>query len=220
MNHVAAKPYPIALTHLDHGLCVVVGGGEVAVRKVAALLDSGAQVKVISPELRPQLIDWREAGRIVHVARPYAPGDLAGALLVIAATDRRDVNAAVANEARQRGILHNIADDPAASSFHTLAAVTHGDVVLAVSTGGDSPALAAHIRRKLTTLFGPEYGILAQRLGALRREFEPLLPVETRTKLWRALATDEVLELVRTGDEAQFDAYVQQPLQRIMETEA
>lgn len=194
------KPYPIVLTQLAQVRCVVVGGGEVALRKVGALLDSGAQVEVISPALQPQLGAWRDAGRIQHTARPYTVGDLAGAFLVIAATDRREVNAAVAAEAQQRGMLHNIADDPDAGNFHTLGAVSRGDVLLAVSTGGGSPALAAHIRRKLETTFGPEYGVLAARLGALRREIGQSLPPAARAQLWRALATDEVLALIRAGD--------------------
>jgi siroheme synthase-like protein len=208
MGQRAPQPYPIALTGLRGLRCVVVGGGEVALRKVGALLDSGAQVELISPTLQPELAAWRDAGRLQHMARPYAPGDLAGAFLVIAATDRREVNAAVAAEARERGMLHNIADDPDAGNFHTLGAVQRGDVLLAVSTGGGSPALAAHIRRKLETTFGPEYGVLAARLGALRREIGRSLTPAARTQLWRALATDEMLALIRAGDLAQFEARI------------
>lgn len=205
MSALQPRPYPIVLTQLAEVRCVVVGGGEVALRKVGALLDSGAQVEVISPALQPQLAAWRDAGRIRHTARPYTAGDLADAFLVIAATDRREVNAAIAAEARQRGMLHNIADDPDAGNFHTMGAVSRGDVLLAVSTGGDSPALAALIRRKLETTFGPEYGVLAARLGALRREIGQSLAPAARTQLWRALATDEVLTLIQTGDLAQLE---------------
>jgi siroheme synthase-like protein len=208
MSETRGKPYPIVLTQLDCGKCVVVGGGEVAARKVRGLLDSGAHVTVISPDVRAQIAEWRETGQIVHVARPYLPGDLAGAFLAIAATNRRDVNAAVAAEARQRGILYNIADDPSGSMFHTLGAVMRGDVLLAVATGGDSPALAAHIRRKLETTFGPEYGTLAQRLGALRRELGHTLSPTARTHLWRTLVSDDVLDWLRSGDEARFEAYI------------
>lgn len=202
------KPYPIALTQLAAVRCVVVGGGEVALRKVGALLDSGAQVAVISPALLPQLAAWRDAGRIQHLARPYTTGDLADAFLAIAATDRREVNAAVAAEAGQRGILHNIADDPDAGNFHTLGAINRGDVLLTVSTGGGSPALAALIRRKLETTFGPEYGVLAARLSALRREIGQSLSPAARAQLWRALATDEVLALIRAGDLAQLETRI------------
>lgn len=209
MSAARVKPYPIVLTQLEQVRCVVVGGGEVALRKVRALLDSGAQVTVISPQLQPQLEEWRAAGQLHHEARPYRSGDLQGAFLVIAATDRRDVNVSVAAEARERGLLCNIADDPADSTFHTLGSVMRGDVLLAVATGGDSPALAAHIRRKLEATFGPEYGVLARRLGALRREIGQTLSPTARTQLWRTLASDEVLEWLRSGDEARLDRYIE-----------
>lgn len=208
MSRMQPKPYPIALTQLAGLRCVVVGGGEVALRKIGALLDSGAQVEVISPALHPQLVQWRDDGRIRHTARPYTAGDLLGAFLVIAATDQRAVNAAVAAEARQRGMLHNITDDPDASNFHSLGAVQRGDVLLAVSTGGSSPALAALIRRKLETTFGPEYGVLAERLHALRREIGQSLTSAARAQLWRALATEQTLELIRAGDLAQLEVHI------------
>lgn len=208
------KPYPIVLTQLDQMRCVVIGGGAVAARKVGALLDSGARVKVISPALEPQLAGWHAADQIDYVARGYQTGDLADAKLAIAATNRREVNAAVAADARARGILINIADDPDGSNFHTLAAVTRGDVLVAVGTGGSSPALAALIRRKLEATIGPEYGVLAERLGTLRRELGPTLPPAVRTRLWRALATDESLDSARQG-EAVFDTYVARTLDTI-----
>ncbi|HEY0738339.1 MAG TPA: bifunctional precorrin-2 dehydrogenase/sirohydrochlorin ferrochelatase [Herpetosiphonaceae bacterium] len=209
MSEARFKPYPIVLTQLEQVRCVVVGGGEVAARKIRALLDSGANVTVISPELQPQLAEWRSASLLAHEARPYQPGDLEGAFLAIAATDRREVNAAVAAEARERGLLCNVADDPGDSTFHTLGSVTRGDVLLAVATGGDSPALAAHIRRKLEATFGPEYGVLARRLGALRREIGSRLSPAARTQLWRTLASDEVLDWLRSGDEARLDRYIE-----------
>ncbi len=209
MQQAQPKSYPIALTQLAGVRCVVVGGGEVALRKVRALLQSGAHVCVVSPALHPLLTEWHAAGQIEHWARPYAPDDLAGAFLAIAATDRREVNAAVAAEARQRDILCNIADDPDGSSFHTLATVTRGSVLLAATTGGESPALAAHIRRKLEQTFGPEYGILAERLGRLRAEVGQSLVPAARAQLWRALATDDVLEMVRNNDLAGLERLIE-----------
>jgi precorrin-2 dehydrogenase/sirohydrochlorin ferrochelatase len=215
MDQVRPKPYPIVLTRLDAALCVVVGGGAVAARKVGALLESSAQVQVISPELHPQLVEWRDAGHFVYLARPYAVGDLAHAFLAIAATNRRDVNVAVTAEAQQRGILINVADDPDAGNFQTMGAVRRGDVLLAVSTSGDSPALAAQIRRKLELTFGPEYGVLARRLGKLRRDLADTLSSSERTKLWRALATDEVLAWIASGEQARFEAYVNALLEEL-----
>jgi siroheme synthase-like protein len=144
------------------------------------------------------------------VARRYEHGDLEGAFLAIAATSVREVNGQVAEEARMRGILINVADDPGAGNFTTMGAVTRGDVLLAVSTGGESPALSAFIRRKLEATFGSEYGVLAQRLGELRQQVINTLPAEDRPRFWRALVNDEVLHWLRDGDDARFDTLVEQ----------
>ncbi|WP_025746041.1 precorrin-2 dehydrogenase/sirohydrochlorin ferrochelatase family protein [Kallotenue papyrolyticum] len=202
----ATRPYPIALTRLDRQRCVVVGGGAVAERKVAALLAHGAQVTLISPRLSTQLAAWHAAGRFAYQARAYRAGDLEGATLVFAATERREVNAAVAAEAHARGILVNIADDPDGSDFHTLPVVARGALQIAVSTGGASPALAALLRRALEGLIGPEYGQLAERLGALRAEVQARLPAAARPRFWRRLASEEALALLRAGDESGFEA--------------
>ncbi len=187
--------------------CVVVGGGAVAERKVAGLLDADAAVVVVSPALTAQLADWAASGHLAHLARPYAAGDLAGAWLAVAATDRRAVNAAVATEAEALGILVNIADDPAASTLHTVAAVRRGDLVLTAATGGGSPALAALVRRKLDAAFGPEYAALAALLAAARARYAHLPPA-ARAALGRVLATDELLELLRAGDHAAAERHV------------
>lgn len=205
----AARPYPIALTRLDRQRCVVVGGGAVAERKVAAVLAHGAQVTLISPRLSAQLAAWHAAGRFAYRARAYCTGDLEGATLVFAATDRREVNAAVAAEARARGILVNIADDPEESDFHTLPVVERGTIQIAVATGGASPALAALLCRALEQWIGPEYGQLAERLGALRAEVQAALPAAARPRFWRLLASEEALALVRAGDERGFEALLQ-----------
>jgi precorrin-2 dehydrogenase / sirohydrochlorin ferrochelatase len=216
----AYKPYPIVLTQLSAVRTVVVGGGEVAARKVRALVESGANVIVISPELHPQLAALRDDGVIEHVARPYTKGDLKGAGLAFAATDRREVNALVADEARERGILLNVADAPDGSGFHTLGAVQRGDVLVAIGTGGESPALAALIRRKLEAAIGPEYGVLAERLGALRRKIGFSLPPAARADLWRSLTTDEALDLARKPDPAALDAFIEARVAEIVEQHA
>jgi siroheme synthase-like protein len=151
-----ANTYPLVLTNLARVRCIVVGGGRVAERKVRELLTGGARPHVISPRLTEALAAWRDAGRIEHSARVYRAGDLAGAFLAVAATDDRIVNAAIAAEGAQRCVLTNVADDPAAGNFHTVAAVRQGDLLLTVSTGGSSPALAASIRRELEARYGGE----------------------------------------------------------------
>lgn len=219
MTSASSSPYPIALMHLENTRCVVVGGGAVATRKVGALLDSGARVRVISPKIGDELRAWRDAGRIEWIDRAYESGDLDGATLVFAATDRRAVNAAVADEARSIGALLNVADDPDGSAFHTLGAIRRGPLLVAIGTGGESPALAALIRRTLERTIGPEFGVLAERLGALRRAIGDTLPPETRTRLWRALATDEFVELARNNPAA-LDRRMADVVARITENQA
>jgi precorrin-2 dehydrogenase/sirohydrochlorin ferrochelatase len=157
------KTYPINVIGLEQRHSVVIGGGNVAARKVAGLLEAGARVTVISPALAPELKTLAEAGRVVFIGR-----DLAGAFLVIAATDEPAVNRAVWQEAEQIGCLVNVVDDPAHSNFIVPAVVRRGDVSVAVSTGGASPALARHLRERLETLVGPDYGELADLLAELR----------------------------------------------------
>jgi siroheme synthase-like protein len=188
------------LTRLEGLRCVVVGGGQVAERKVEALLDTGARIEVISPSASAALVQWAAAGRITHIPRRFDDADVSGAFMVIAATNDRSTNEAVAWAGRQRNILVNVADDPKAGNFHTAAAVRQGDLLLAVSTGGASPAVAALVRRKLEAVFGHEYAELLAILGALRSRVTREVPEVERPKLWRQLASDEMLEWLRKGD--------------------
>lgn len=166
------KTYSICLIGLERRRTVVVGGGNIATRKVTGLLEAGAQVTVISPILTSELKKLAEAGRIVVIERPYREGDLAGAFLVIAATDDLAINEAVWQEAEQRGCLVNVVDDPPHCNFILPAIVRRGEVTVAVSTGGASPALARRLREWLETLIGPEYGDLATLLAELRPELQ------------------------------------------------
>jgi cobalt-precorrin 5A hydrolase / precorrin-3B C17-methyltransferase len=143
----AARPvYPVFLTNLDTCQTVVVGGGEVATRKVRGLLAAQANVRVISPALSEELHKLHDAGAIAWSARAYVAGDLAGAGLAFAATNVRGVNHAVAEEARQRGVLCNVADAPAEGAFHVPAVYRDGETVIAVGTGGAQPRRAAQLR--------------------------------------------------------------------------
>ena len=159
--------YPIFLD-LSGRRCVVVGGGEVAGRKARGLLRAGADVVMISPEVKPGLADL---GFEVH-ARPYRAGDLEGAFLAFTATDSREVNAAVAREARERGIPANVADRPSEGDFALPSTLRRGRLQVAVSTGGASPTLAKRIRVELEGLFGPEWGDVVERFDAARRSGE------------------------------------------------
>ena len=164
------KTYPICLIGLERRQAIVVGGGNVAARKVEELLEAGAHVTVISPSLTPELEALAKAGSITIIGRPYCNGDLSDAFLVIAATDDADVNQTIWREAERQSCLVNVVDDPAHCHFIMPAVIRRGDVTVTVSTGGASPALARRLREQLETLVGSEYGELAALLAELRPE--------------------------------------------------
>src|ERR1019366_9965092 len=139
--------------------CLVIGGGEIAARKVASLLEAGADVVVVSPSLVEALAELARHGRIQHMKRKYAPGDMAGAALVYAATDDANLHQRLHADARERGIPINVADVPALCTFITPAVLTRGSLKIAVSTDGASPAMTKRIIKRLERLFGPEYGL-------------------------------------------------------------
>ncbi len=215
---MGASSYPVVLTGLHDVRCVVVGGGPVAERKVEGLLEAGASPTIISPTLTDGLRSLAQAGRLEYIARVFGSGDLHGAVLAIAATGNRAVNADVASEARRLGILVNVVDDPDAGNFTTMGSVRRGDLLLAVSTGGTSPALAALIRRKLAATFGPEYGELLALLGALRQGTAQQLPAEARRRLWKRLASEKVLRRLRNGRQRSVEAYVDKLVEQARRT--
>lgn len=192
--------YPIALVGLEHARCVVVGGGRVAARKVAALREAGARPVVISPLLCESLQQQAECGEIETIERAYCPGDLERARLVIAATDEPAVNEAVWREAESRGCLVNVVDDPAHCNFHVPATVRRGALTISVSTGGNSPGLARRLRKGLEAQFDAAYEPYLALLG----EFRPLVreriadPAQ-RKALWAALLDSDLLEWLRDG---------------------
>jgi siroheme synthase-like protein len=161
--------YPIVLD-LSGRPCVVIGGGAVAARKVDALRTAAAVVTVISPTLAVELTRLAAAGQIRHVARAYRAGDLAGCRLAFVATDDGAVNAAVAQEGRERGVWVNAADDPAHCDFLLPSVLRRGDLVVAVSTSGMAPGLARAIREELETHVPAEYGPLVRMAAEVRAE--------------------------------------------------
>ncbi|MCX6374504.1 MAG: bifunctional precorrin-2 dehydrogenase/sirohydrochlorin ferrochelatase [Armatimonadetes bacterium] len=196
--------YPINLD-LKNRRCIVVGGGEVAERKIETLLEFDAAVVVIAPELTSRLECHAEQGLIEHVAGEYAPEMLEGAFLVFAATDDREVNRAVSEECRNRGILVNFSDDPEVCTFFVPAMVRRGDFVIGISTSGKSPALAKRVRESLETEFGPEYGELADLMGELRDEVKSKYPDQAdRNRAFVRILSSNVLDLLAQGkrDEA------------------
>ncbi len=159
--------YPISLD-LRGRKCLVIGGGDVARRKVSGLCAAGAEVHVISPQLVPELLAMVRRGEIRWSERDFAPGDLQGAFLVFAATDSPAVQQQVQNEAEDSGILVNLAAEPAGSSFHVPAHFRRGDILVTVSTGGKSPAIAAELRKILEAELDPAYSEVVSFFGVLR----------------------------------------------------
>lgn len=199
--YTMTRYYPLLMLLRDR-LCVVVGGGEVAARKVAALLDCEARVRAIAPAFGPQLVERGKQGRVQLVQRPYRIGDLEGATLAFAATDDPGTNAAVWREATDRGLPINVADDPQHCTFTVPATVRRGPLLLTVSTDGASPALARAVRQRLEQDFGPEYGILAVWLGEFRADIKARYPAQKeREHMWQALLATDILELLRAGQE-------------------
>jgi len=175
----------------------------VSERKVHSLLETQAQVRVISPKLTESLARLAETGAIEYLPRPYQRGDLEGAFLVIAATDDASTNQAVAREAERRHSLVNVVDSPALGNFTLPAVVRRGALTISISTEGQSPALAAHIRRRLEECIGPEYAALLDVLGEQREWVIHACPPERRRDLWQGLVNSDLLDLLREGKDAE-----------------
>jgi siroheme synthase-like protein len=153
---------------LQGRLVVVVGGGAVAEGKIHGLFAAEARVRVVAPEVTPAITQWVAEGRVEWRAKTFAPEDLDGAYLVIAATSAPGVNEAVFTEADARRILCNAADDIEHCHFYYGSVVQRGDLQIAISTNGKSPALAQRLRLLLEKQFGPEYELWLAWLGAAR----------------------------------------------------
>jgi precorrin-2 dehydrogenase / sirohydrochlorin ferrochelatase len=161
--------YFAAFLDLRGRRCLVVGGGEIGERKARTLLQSGAQVTVVSPAVTRGLAALATVGRIVERRRPFRRSDLRGCALAVAATGDPAVDDAVAALARRARVLVNVVDRPERCDFILPSVLQRGELQIAVSTGGRSPALAREIRRRLETLFGPGYAELVARTGQARR---------------------------------------------------
>lgn len=198
-----ASPYLPLFLDLSGRRCVVVGGGPIAEGRTRLLAAHGAVLRVVAPELTDGLEAMAGDGSIADVRRrPFAPADLDGAFLVLAATNNRDVNAKIAELARTHGMLCNVADDPQACDVQFPALVRRGDLALAISTGGASPAVTADVRARLEDLFGPEWGDLLAMLGDLREATKRRYPAPAlRAAAVRDLLDDgHVLALLRAGE--------------------
>jgi precorrin-2 dehydrogenase / sirohydrochlorin ferrochelatase len=189
------KYYPVFWDIRDKK-CVVVGGGEVAARKVKRLLACGAAVSVVSPQLSPEFISLKAKKTIGHIAADYDIQYIAGAALIIGATDNEEINAAISRDARSLGIPVNIVDDPQKCDYILPSIVERGDLVIAVGTGGKSPALARYLREELESRYGVEYELLLNILGLLR----PQMKNYARGRKWfDSLIAAGILDLIKAG---------------------
>jgi precorrin-2 dehydrogenase/sirohydrochlorin ferrochelatase len=182
--------YPIALDLHGKG-CLVVGGGVIADGKLDALLAAGARVTVVSPVVLPRIAAFAAENRITLHRRPYRSSDIEGAFLVIAATDDRAANAEVAKDARAAGVLVNAVDDIPNCDFFAVALVRRGDLQLAISTNGRSPAFARWMREQLDATLPHEYGDLLAVLGEVRDTLKARGPIP-EYEHWQAAIDDEV----------------------------
>ena len=184
---------------LEGRSCLVVGAGTIGEPKIQSLLASGASVRVVAFTATAAVAQWAETGAITWEARAFNASDLDGIFLVIAATNSRDVNATIFREAGQRNILCNVVDDPEYCDFYYPAVVRRGELQLAISTNGHSPALAQRIRRELEVQFGPEYGEWLEQLGTIRQQlFASKIDPEERRRLLHELASREAFERARS----------------------
>lgn len=203
------RRYPINM-NLTGRLVVIVGGGRVAARKAGRLVDAGAKLTVVAPALAKQLDVLVEQGKVLHLCRAYQPGDLTGAVLAFAATDDSGVNRLVVEEARTLNILVDSVDAPKESDFATPAVLQQGDLLITVSTGGASPALARRIVEQLEPLFGNEYNEAVALLGTVR---EKLLTEKVgnayNDPVFAELAALDLPALIRTGQRDAIDQILQ-----------
>lgn len=181
---------------------LVVGGGGVAARKADWLLKAGARVTVVAPELAPELAARAAGGELAHLAAPFAPGHLAGAALVVAASDDRAVNAAVAQAAQALEIPVNVVDSPELSSFIFPAIIDRSPVIVAVSTAGASPVLARRLRAQIEASLPARLGALARFLGKRRAVVKRALAPEARRAFWERLVSGRTAAEVLSGNEA------------------
>jgi precorrin-2 dehydrogenase/sirohydrochlorin ferrochelatase len=197
------KFYPVMMD-LNDRHCVTVGGGEVAARKVEMLINCGANVTVVAPELGKSLQELVAAQKVKQIKALYKKDHINGACLVIASTDDTTVNRAVYDDATAAGIPVNVVDVPELCSFIVPAVVERGDLILAVSTSGKSPAMAKRIRKELQKQFGDEYATMLALMGEARRllmEREPDL--DKRMKILSDIANSDLMDRIKAGEQVQ-----------------
>lgn len=195
------RTLPVFL-RLEGRPCVVLGNDEAALSKAEACSMAGGELTVIAPEPVPAFARWLRTSGARWCARPYEPGDLAGACLAYVSSSDGECIARVREEARREGVWLNVVDVPEACTFFSGAVVSRGDLKIAIGTGGASPGLAARLRRDLETTIGCEYAALVDILGGVRRH------LERRPGVGAVIATlldSPLLDLIRRRADPEID---------------
>ena len=185
---------------LEGRLCLVVGAGRIAEGKIASLLAAGAQLRVVAPRATSTVEQWAQAEEIVWLPRKFSATDLNGVFLCIAATSQVEVNERVFRQAKRCGALCNAVDDPERCDFYYPAVVRRGDLQIAISTAGRSPALAQRLRRELELQFGPQYQSFLDELGLQRRKLLRDSDAERKRRRMHALASRRAFERFVSGN--------------------
>ena len=198
--------YPVNLD-IQNRKCLVVGGGSVGTRKVMTLLECGAIVTVVDPDVAEELLELAEKNMIELKKRHYESSDIEGMFLVIGATDNEELNWQINKDAERQNKLCNIADRPEACNFILPSIVNRGNLVIAISTSGKSPAFAKKMRQDLEKQFGEEYDEFLQLMGAIRKKalsekHEP----EAHKHLFEKLINRGLIDMIRNHDEERINS--------------
>lgn len=192
--------FPIYL-NLHNKPCLIVGGGLVAERKVSNLLDYGANVLLVSPQVTPTIDEFAEKGLITVIKRTFKPDDLENIFMVFIATDNTDTNQFIAELCRDKKILVNAVDDPPNCDFFVPAIIRRGSLAVAISTEGKSPMLARHLRMELEDYFIDEYEEYVDLLGEYREVIKNKIPdINIRKQIFAALVNSDILDLLKAGE--------------------
>lgn len=200
--------YPV-FVELEGKKIVVVGGGKVAHRKVVALLECGAAIHLVGRELTPALNRMVENGDIRFLGREFRVEYLNHAFMIIAATDDKDLNHRISASARESGVLVNAVDQPPDCDFIVPSILRRGDLQIAISTSGKSPALARRIRKRLEAQFGREYETFLNMMGRLRKEILSMgLPQEENSRIFQKIVDSDLLENISEGSPLKLSEYL------------
>jgi len=205
---------------LNNQPCLVVGGGDVALRKIRLMHSAGAKITVVAPALNDD-IQTEFGNTIVHVKRPFQDDDIGNYRLITAATNDATVNQRVSELAQVRNIPVNVVDQPDLCSFITPSIVDRSPVLIAISTGGDAPVLARMLRSKLEAFIPASYGRLAATMGRYREQIKAALPDEkTRRRFWERVVQGPIAEQFFSGRAAQAEQALQQEIENTEESPA